>query len=127
MYAVRYEYGDKKTKAILMHRSICNPGENMVVDHINNNGLDNRRSNIRVCQKHKNSRNSRRRENSSSKYIGVSATASGKWRAEIAISYGRENRLHGNLGTFENEEDAAIAYNVAAQFFFGEYANLNPL
>jgi hypothetical protein len=60
---------------------------------------------------------------SSSQYKGVIYDKTRqKWAAYIGVKYRSIN-----IGRFENEEDAAIAYNVAAQFFFGEYANLNPL
>ena len=104
-----------------MHRLILglqNNGKSFV-DHINGNGLDNRRKNLRACTYAENSYNQiRKRPNCSSEYKGVSwSKASGKWRAHIVKDY---KQLH--LGLFETETEAALAYDLAAQQLFGEYA-----
>lgn len=110
-----------------MHRVLLNAKYRQGVDHINGDGLDNRKSNLRICTQKENSRNSRRRKNGhSSKYKGVwkKTYQSGKisWLAEITV-----DRKKKHLGTFKDEEVAAYAYNTAAKKYFGEYAQLNNL
>lgn len=114
---------DGSPKTINMHSIILNPPKGMEIDHINGDGLDNRRSNLRLCFKFQNQRNSKLRLCSSSGYKGVSFSKDRKkWRADI--------RIHGklkNLGFFLSKEEAAIAYNKAAIKEFGEFAKLNEV
>ncbi len=102
-----------------MHRFIMNPPADMVVDHINHNGLDNRRSNLRVCTTTQNIRNSL--PNKGKKYKGVSfIKAKKRFRASI--------RYQGNrsiIGSFKDEVTAAKAYDKKAKELFKEYAYLN--
>ena len=91
------------------------------VDHMNGDGLDNRRANLRSATKSQNAMNSRRRSDNTSGFKGVSLTTStGRWRALIVIG-GR--RRH--LGYFEHAADAARAYDRAALDLFGDFARLN--
>lgn len=91
------------------------------IDHINNNPADNRITNLRPATQQENCRNRTSRKGSSSKYLGVWwAKHANKYRAKIKIN-GKNN----HLGYFDNEIDAAIAYDNAAKLHFGEYANLN--
>lgn len=113
-YAAKSISINGQRKVILMHRFILNPEKNMVVDHINGNTLDNRRENLRICTPRENSRNRKKRTISKNKYKGV-ANSNGKFIARIEI----------HLGTFENEIDAAKAYNEAAKNLFGDFAKLN--
>lgn len=121
-------YARRRTKErrILMHREILGtPSKGLETDHINGNGLDNRKANLRVCTRMQNQQNSNKQKNGnpSSKYKGVSFyKLKNKWRAEISVK-----GLHMRLGYFENEIDAAIAYNKAAIKYFKEYANINSL
>jgi len=109
-----------KTKHIYMHRMIMGFPEGKEIDHINFNGLDNRRENLRICSKSQNHFNIRKSK-SASKYKGVIAVPStGKWSARIKID-GKKT----HLGTFLNEVDAAKAYDKAATELIGEYAILN--
>lgn len=89
-----------------------------MIDHINHNGLDNRRSNLRPATKSQNSANSIRRVfGKSSTFRGVGwREHAGKWVARIAKRH---------LGYFETETDAARAYDAAAREAFGEFASLN--
>lgn len=90
-----------------------------VVDHINGNQLDNRKSNLRVCTQAENTRN-RKAQNVTSKYKGVGFDKkAGKWRARI-----RDNYKHIFLGYFDYPEDAAIAYENAARLRHGEFASI---
>lgn len=96
-------------------------GHCMVVDHINHNTLDNRKCNLRVCTHGENNQHSHSRKNSSSKYKGVFLfKQNGKWAAQIQTG---KSKYH--LGYYENEIDAAVAYNNAAKKHHGAFAMLN--
>lgn len=108
-----------------MHRMILDPPHGMFIDHINGNGLDNRRENIRLVTPSQNALNARRAfRNKQSKYRGVSISQApgveGLWVAFI-----RANKKHKNLGYFKDEEAAARAYDDAAKVLHGEFARLN--
>lgn len=106
---------------VSMHRIVANAPKGLIVDHINHNGLDNRRSNLRLCTTTQNQRNSRPRPGSSSKYKGVCwCKSSKKFRARIYI-----NRKSVDIGYFTDEIAAAKAYDRKARELFGEFAYLN--
>ena len=121
-YAVRHDPADH-AKVIIMHRLIMDAPDGLQVDHINHDGVDNRRSNLRLCTRSQNAMNERPQRNRSSRFRGVSLfKRNGKWRARIRVS--------GELlwlGNWELEKDAARAYNEAAKKHFGEFAFLNPV
>ena len=109
---------------VLMHRLILGIENNpkLFVDHKNRNGLDNRKENLRIATKSQNSKNRRSAMNSSSQYLGVYwAKDRRKWRVEIKAESGE--RIRG--GQYETEKDAAMAYDVLAKIYHGEFANLN--
>lgn len=103
-----------------MHQVIMNAPKGMLVDHIDHNGLNNRRSNLRVCTSSQNHQN-RERTRGTSKYKGVYREKRyRKWCASIHF----EGRNY-YLGSFSNELDAAKAYDLKAAELFGEFAYLN--
>lgn len=109
-------------KPVYMHRLILDAPRGKPVDHINRNGLDNRRSNIRLCTQSENQRNMRSR-GGSSKFKGVSwHKRSNKWRAKCTLN---GKSIH--VGVFENEEDAARAYDSTVLNKFGEFAKTNKM
>lgn len=107
---------------ISMHRMLMNAPKGMVVDHINGDGLDNRRSNLRLATHRENIRNQRLRfKQKTSRFKGVSYHAeNNKWQAEIEQNGGRLC-----LGLFEDEERAARCYDAAAKVFHGRFACTN--
>jgi len=121
-YAVRHIKKERKSIAILMHREILGLQKGGFCDHINGNGLDNRRENLRQATHSQNMRNSRKnKQETSSKYKGVYREKRDKrWRANITVD-GKKIKL----GSFHIEKDAAIAYDKAAKYYFEEFANFN--
>jgi hypothetical protein len=114
---------DCKGKCILMHRQVLGILENpkLQVDHIDADGLNNTRKNLRLCTTMQNSQNARPRIGCSSKYKGVSwSKRRKKWRVRTHIDY----RCY-YLGYFEDEIEAAMAYDKAALEMFGEFARIN--
>lgn len=103
-----------------MHKRITSFNQ---TDHINGNGLDNRKSNLRKSTSSENGANRvKQKGNTSSQYKGVSWNKNiGKWQSYI---YHQGSRKH--LGYFTKEIDAAATYNRAAVVLFGEFATLNP-
>lgn len=112
----------QRKKPLPMHRFLFNDPPNMQIDHINRNGLDNRRSNLRKCTANQNQWNRKINVNNTSGFKGVRYTPNFNWRAEICF-----NNKTIDLGRFKKKEDAARAYNEKAVELFGEFANVNIL
>lgn len=114
--------GNNKRITIFMHRFIMDAPQGTIIDHINRNALDNRKSNLRFCTKAENQRNRTSRQiNNTSGYKGVTKVRN-KWAARISH---QSKRIH--LGYFVNIHQAAEAYNQAALKYFGDFANLNKI
>jgi hypothetical protein len=93
------------------------------VDHRDNNGLNNRRSNLRWATHSQNLANRGPQRNNTSGFKGVTWVGSKRrWMAQIKV-----NQKRIGLGYFVIKEDAARAYNRAAKQHFGAYAYQNPL
>jgi hypothetical protein len=106
---------------IFMHRVILDAPADLHVDHIDGDGLNNQRSNLRLVTRSQNHQNRRPDTNARSRYKGVSwVSAYSKWRATIKVQGKRYS-----LGYHANEVDAARAYDTAARLHYGEYARLN--
>lgn len=117
-YALTAVWQDGRAIQIQMHRLITGWP---LVDHINHDGLDNRRANLRPATIAQNRQNSLPLAGCSSRYKGVTWHRQlKKWQAQIGVN-GRKIYL----GIFASEEDAANAYNAAAADAFGAYALLN--
>ena len=103
-----------------MHREIMKAKNGEMIDHINGDGTDNRKENLRYTTKQLNAFNMGKRPGTS-KYKGVCRSSpNSKWTARIQFNY---KGIY--LGYFEKEEDAALAYNKKAIELFGEHARLN--
>jgi hypothetical protein len=113
-----------RVKGIKMHRFILKiTKRSLVVDHKDLDGLNNQRSNLRICTNGQNALNRRKQLGKfSSKYKGVSKreNSDNKWRATINVC-GKRIRL----GTFTTDIEAAKAYDTAATRYHGEFAKLN--
>jgi hypothetical protein len=119
-YAARGVKAGEQTSShlSLMHREITNAPKGWQVDHINGDRLDNRRENLRLATRSQNQANSLNPRNSSG-FRGVSPR-NGRWVAQTK-HLGR----YYSLGTFDNPEDAARAYDKAAVRLHGQFARLN--
>jgi hypothetical protein len=124
-YAERYvRYADGKQTTSCLHREILGlqPGDKRVCDHINGDGLNNQRTNLRVCSQADNCRAFKRSsKRATSRFRGVSWSKTlKKWIAHIKLN-GRSK----HIGLFQSEEAAARAYDQAATELFGEFSQLN--
>lgn len=93
----------------------------MHVDHIDLNGLNNQKHNLRLCTNHQNSFNKRIPSENKSGFKGVSFhKRAGKWRARVKF-----NRKENHIGLFKSKIEAARAYDKLAVKLFGEFARTN--
>jgi hypothetical protein len=121
VYAVRTRV--EKPRMVFMHRLILGAPQGITVDHVDGDGLNNTRANLRLATVAQNCRNTpkKRDASSTSRYKGVGYRATEQsWRAKITV-----NRKRVYLGNFHSEMDAARAYDAAARRYFGEFALLN--
>jgi len=123
-YAVRSLTNGKNAprKNAYMHHLVIDIPPGMYCDHINHNGLDNRKANLRPATGTQNVWHRRKfKKPSRSKYKGIDWSKDvNRWRARIRVN-GR--RIY--LGSFKNEIDAARAYDKAARRYHGQFAALN--
>ena len=113
--------GSRRQRTVLMHRLVLGAQPGQLVDHINGDGLDNRRVNLRLCAATDNARHRVKPRGYSNPYKGITLhRPSGKWQASIKVC-GRSIYL----GLFDDPVHAARAYDSAALNYFGEYALLN--
>ncbi len=108
-----------KRNVIRMHRLVMGNPENLEIDHIDANGLNNQKNNLRACTHVQNIQNRKKYKNSANKYKGVKSNYH-KWMGRITS--GGEQIY---LGNFNTPEEAARAYDKKAIELFGEFANLN--
>ncbi len=120
-YAVRSDYTDGVRSDIKMHRVIMAPSVDMVIDHIDDDGLNNQKINLRICTTQQNASNARSGGFGASKYRGVTRMLDRpKWRANIRHNGGRIL-----IGYFDDEVDAAKAYDNKATKLNGAFARTN--
>lgn len=121
-YAKRTININGKKTSVSMHRKILGITDSSIhVDHIDGNGLNNTRLNIRPCSCAENQMNRRAQKNNSSGFKGVTwDKRDRKWKAYIRV-----NKSQINLGYFQDKNKAAEAYDKAAKLYHGDFANLN--
>lgn len=119
VYVMRH----KKTQAgpnvkFYLHRVLLDAPPGLTVDHINGDGLDNRRANLRLATHAENCRNARRASTNTTGFKGVTyLQREQRWQAQLYF----EGQLK-YLGSFEHPELAHAVYCAAARFYFGEFA-----
>ena len=120
---IREAKGARKVHRMVAEAFLEDWDKALQVDHIDGNGLNNQKVNMRECSTQENSFNQKRRKNTTSKFKGVSwYKRRSVWEAYIHIDYSKKK-----IGYFDSELDAAIAYNVAAVEHFGEFARMNTV
>lgn len=113
--------GNGKSTTLAMHRLLFPDCE--VVDHIDKNGLNNQRHNLRPSTYSENNTSREWKNPGVSKYKGVSwDKKANKWIVQI-----QKDKIHYNLGRYENEEVAAIVYNKHAMQLHSKFAHLNKI
>jgi len=116
----QYARGMIKGKEVKMHRYIMGVTDPKIhIDHINGDGFDNRKENLRIANNSTNHMNQKIRSDNKIGYKGVTKR---KNRYEVRIT--KDQVLH-SLGSYETKEEAAEAYDIAALELFGEFAKLN--
>lgn len=119
-YAMRTILVMGKCKTIFMHRAICPPTEGMIVDHINRNGLDNRRQNLRICTVAQNGWNKIGKKNSATGIKGVNWIAKRKrWQVQV-----QSNGVKRPLRRFLKLEDAIAHHKAESVLVHGEFARI---
>lgn len=118
---VRLDSGRATTRT--MHRMILEPTKGLQIDHIDGDGLNNTRSNLRLVTQSQNLQNMRVVRKHTSRYKGV-YQPKGETKWFVAIRTGGRQIY---LGRFAIEEEAAEAYNASALEHFGEFARLNDV
>lgn len=113
--------GYKTRKTIRFHRELLGAGDNDLVDHVNGNTLDNRRANLRICNRSQNASNSATPIRNTSGFKGVTFNKrEKKWKSAI-----RSNGRCFYVGSFDRAEDAHIAYCLKAQELHQEFARFS--
>ena len=129
-YAVRHIYKNKTSQVIFMHRDVLGMAslklsdDKLQVDHINHNGFDNRKSNLRKCTNSQNMANTKIRSNNKSGYKGVKNNSHNPNKWEVALRFNKTNFY---IGLFDDKIEAAIAYNKKAKELWGEFAYQNTI
>lgn len=120
-YAARTVGPPNRRRKLWMHHAVMDVPNGATVDHIDRNGLNNRRSNLRVATRGQQMMNRPLSPSNSSGYRGVFwLPRASRWYAAI---YAEHRRHH--LGSFTTREEAAHAYDVAALRLHGQFAQLN--
>jgi hypothetical protein len=118
-------YAERKIKQSTtgMHRVIMETPGGMEIDHIDGNGLNNQKSNLRHCTHSQNNMNGRKHKSNTTEFKGVfMQKRTRKWKAQIGYNHATKY-----LGCYDTAIEAAIAYNNAAVKYFGEFAKLNQV
>jgi hypothetical protein len=125
-YAVRCSRAAerRKSRIVWMHNVILPPPKGKIVDHFNHNGLDNRRTNLRIATRGENTCNCGKRKGCSSRFKGASFHKNRRGRKHWD-GYINVNGRRISLGRFMTEVEAAKAYDAAAKKYHGEFARLN--
>jgi len=120
-YVARGETKHGKTLSFRMHNIVMPAPKGLDIDHRDGDGLNNQKSNLRICTRSQNSWNGTSHTDGTSKYKGVHFRKDRKkWYSQI-----KKGTTRLTLGCFDIETEAAKAYDKAARELFGEFAKLN--
>jgi hypothetical protein len=120
-YARRTVSVGGKQRVVRLHREVLRAEPHQRVDHINGDGLDCRRSNLRFASVTENNQNCRKPKSNTSGFKGVSwHKRDSRWMVNIGVG----GRIR-HVGSFTRIEDAARAYDSEARALFGSFAALN--
>lgn len=120
-YAYRDERRGGRRQTIYMHQIIMGVEHGELPDHIDGDGLNNRRANLRPTVSGQNNANQRLRSDNTSGFKGVAWDKNRQsWVAQIS-----QNGVHRGIGRFATAEEAAKAYDDSARELFGAFARLN--
>lgn len=112
---IRYKYAK-----LYLHRYVMGFPDNMMIDHINGDPLDNRKSNLRIATARVNCKNKNFNLNKTHTYIGVAKSKGSTWTSQAQIG-----GVHFNVGYFDSEIDAARARDIIEVIANGEHAKPN--
>jgi len=123
-YAAMWNHGHPITMHIFIMKYHEHNINNQDIDHKDHNGLNNKKENIRLCSHSTNQQNARKTgKQTSSKFKGVYFHSKRmKYHAKIRL-----NRKVFFIGSFDNEIEAALAYNQKAIEMFGNFVCLNVI
>lgn len=120
-YAARCKNG----RTVFMHSMVLTTDPGKELDHIDCDGLNNQRHNLRPATRGQNTRNRNIQSNNTSGFKGVSwHKVTQKWRATIKIPDAPPGKFV-HLGLFLSKEDAAAAYDSKAVELYGDFARTN--
>lgn len=117
VYAIRADRSSGKHTTLLMHRELMKADDGIEIDHINGNGLDNRRRNLRFSTKSQNQMNQRLSKANTSGVKGVHFLKSDK----KFQAYIKANGKRINLGTHATQEEARLARIAASSALHGDF------
>lgn len=117
----QYKTASGKWTSLLLHRFILKASAGTIVDHVDRNGLNNTRANLRITDTRGNARNSSKRCHNTSGYIGVSWNKQkNKWHARYFLDGSSRH-----VGFFHDPVEAALARDAAVRRMYGDFAVLN--
>jgi len=114
----------KKGKRVFLHRLIMKAQKGQILDHKNNNPLDNQIENLRFCSQRQNVANQVRTKRKYSKYKGVTYSITEKRKKRWTASCEYDNKEY-RVGRFHTEKEAVDWYNKKAKELWGDFAKLN--
>lgn len=110
-------------KRVYLHRLLMGNPKGFEIDHIDGDGLNLQKSNLRIATRKQNGRNTKRQINNTSGFKGVSKSSG----CNTFHAYIKHNGKRKTIGYFKTPIQAAVAYNEKAKEYFGEFARLNPI
>lgn len=111
-----YAIASIKSRTTRMHRLLLQSKKGDIIDHRDRDGLNNQKSNLRVCTHSQNNENRKVMSTSKTGIKGVRSHRR-KWKASIT-----KNGKYIYLGLFKNKEEASERYKQEARVLFGDFA-----